>query len=280
MQIGLRLHDGEKVSIEKLLPLVSEKGFKCVHIALSKSIKNFNVSPSALTPGFAMYLKNLFHKNNLDVSILGCYLNLATPDENELMGNINSYLAHIKYASVLGCGMVGTETGAPNTEYKFVPECREEKALEFFIKNLKTVVAYAEKMGVMIGIEPVLKHIVYSPKAARYVLDEIGSPNLGIIFDPVNLLGVENVERREEVFEEAFELLGKDIIAVHIKDYIREGNELIATAAGNGEMDYHSILRFIKKEKPYIHTTLENTTPENSAYARAYIERIYNEECF
>ena len=39
IQLGLRLHDGEKLPIEQLLPLVRDKGFSCIHLALSKSLK-------------------------------------------------------------------------------------------------------------------------------------------------------------------------------------------------------------------------------------------------
>ena len=37
-------------------------------------------------------------------------------------------------------------------------------------------------------------HLVYDAKRARTVLDEIGSPNLQILLDPVNLLNMENVD--------------------------------------------------------------------------------------
>ena len=36
------------------------------------------------------------------------------------------------------------------------------------------------------------------------------------------------------------------------------------------------IIRFIKEKKPYIHTTLENTTPENAVQAKAYIQKLYD----
>ena len=39
IQFGLRLHDAEKLPIEQVLPLVRQKGFSCVHLALSKSLK-------------------------------------------------------------------------------------------------------------------------------------------------------------------------------------------------------------------------------------------------
>ena len=40
--------------------------------------------------------------------------------------------------------------------------------------------------------------------------------------------------------------------------------------------DYTQIIRFIKEKKPYIHTTLENTTPENAVQAKAYIQKLYD----
>ena len=137
IQFGLRLHDAEKLPIEQVLPLVHQKGFSCVHLALSKSLKEVPNTPSALTPGYAAYLRRLFAKNELDIAVLGNYLNLAHPDADALHAIQEKYYAHIRFASLLGCGMVGTETGAPNAEYKFCPECRSDAALAAFIKNFK-----------------------------------------------------------------------------------------------------------------------------------------------
>ena len=44
------------------------------------------------------------------------YLNLAHPDADALHAIQEKYYAHIRFASLLGCGMVGTETGAPKAE--------------------------------------------------------------------------------------------------------------------------------------------------------------------
>ena len=276
MQLGIRVHDGEKLPLEELLPILKSRGFKCGHIALSKSISQYSVGVPALTPGLAMYLRKLFAANDLDIAVLGCYLNLATPDADALKANTERYMANIRFASHLGCGVVGTETGAPNKEYKYEPACHTDEALETFITNLRPVVEYAEKMGVILAIEPVWKHIVYSPKRARIVLDRIYSPNLQIIFDPVNLLCYNNYKDRDAIFAEAMELLGKDIAVVHIKDFVVKDNDLVSVAAGQGEMNYDEIIKFIKKEKPYIHVTLENTVPENAEESRKLIQSIWD----
>ena len=224
-----------------------------------------------MTPGLALYLKRIFAENGLDVAVLGCYLNLANPNEGSLRKITKRYLTHIRLASLLGVGVVGTETGAVNESYSFEERNHSDEALEIFIKNLRPVVSYAE-----MAIEPVFKHIVCNPKRARRVLDAIDSPNLQIIFDPVNLLDLSNYERREEIFAEAIEVLGEDIAVVHLKDFVVKDEELVSVAAGTGEMDYTQIIRFIKERKPFIHATMENTTPENAVAARTYIQEIWN----
>lgn len=278
MQLGIRLHDIKKTTLEERLKIAQEQGFLCGHLALSKVISEYSVEDSALTPGFALYLKKIFQKNQLDVAVLGCYLNLANPNEESLKKITHRYLAHIRFASLLGAGVVGTETGAPNEEYKFEEGCRSQEALDTFINNLRPVVEYAEKMGVIFAIEPVAKHIVWNPQRAREVLDRIKSPNLQIIFDPVNLLDINNYQNRDAIIAEAIEVLGDDIAMVHIKDFIVKEGELVSVAAGTGEMDYTQIIRFIKEKKPYIHVTLENTVPENAVQSKEYIQKLW-EKC-
>ena len=279
IQLGLRLHDAEKLPIEELLPVVRSKGYTCAHLALSKLFKDLPCTPSALTPGYALYLKHVFEKNRMDIAVLGNYLNLLNPDEAYMKDALEKYYAHIRFASLVGCAVVGTETGAPNVEYKFCPECRDEKTLLRFIENLKPVVRCAEQYGVTLAIEPVARHSVWGPKACRKVLDEIGSHNLQVLFDPVNMLDLDNVDHRDEVFAEAIELLGKDICMVHFKDFVHwdGGYGLKAVGAGTGEMDYTRIMKFIKQEKPFCLATLENTTPENAAFCRAEMQRLYDE---
>lgn len=47
LQLGLRLHDAENLPMEGLLPIVREKGYTCVHLALSKAMKEYPCGPSA-----------------------------------------------------------------------------------------------------------------------------------------------------------------------------------------------------------------------------------------
>lgn len=274
MQVGIRLHDVAQGTIEQRAHTAREQGFSCAHIALSK-LCDYKMTLPELTPGWAMYLRKVFAKEDVDIAVLGCYLNLATPDNGALHKNQEIYKAHLRFASILGCGVVGTETGAPNKEYKYEEACHTEEALQTFITNLRPVVRCAENAGVIFALEPVYKHIMWNPEQTRKVLDAIDSPNLRIIFDPVNLLDISNYERREEIFAEAMETFGDEIAMIHLKDFTVEDGKLNACAAGSGMMNYDAILKYAKQHKPYIHATLENTAPENAVQAREFIENRY-----
>ena len=276
MQVGIRLHDVAQGTIEQRAQTAREQGFSCAHIALSK-LCDYKMTLPELTPGWAMYLRKVFAKEDVDIAVLGCYLNLATPDKEALAKTQEIYKAHLRFASILGCGVVGTETGAPNTEYKFEEACHTEEALQTLITNLQPVVQCAENAGVILALEPVYKHIMWNPKQTRKVLDAIASPNLRIIFDPVNLLDISNYEKREDIFAEAMETFGDEIAMIHLKDFTVGEGKLISCAAGTGMMNYDAILKFAKQHKPYVHATLEDTKPENAVQAREFIEKRYEE---
>ncbi len=276
MQIGIRLHDVTPGTLEERIKIAKEQGFTCVHLALAKTVKEHSVENSALTPGYATYLRKKFAEYDMDIAVLGCYLNLAHPDPIEIKKIQERYFAHLRFASILGCSVVGTETGAPNVEYRYEPACHSEEALQTFITNLRPVVECAEKFGVIIAIEPVWSHIVYNSRQALKVLKAIDSPNLRIILDPVNLLSVENREHYVQVMEEAIEDIGRYTDVIHMKDFVVEDGRIVSGAPGTGVMKYDVIMDFVKKEKPYIQMTMEDSKPDNAEWSRKYLENCYS----
>lgn len=281
MQIGIRLHDvnargtKEQQTLDARAAQAAREGFVCVHLALSKCVKDVTFDAAALTEGLAARVRRVFQKNDLDVAVLGCYLNLAHPDGEKVREFQSRYCASLRVAALAGIGMVGTETGAPNAAYQYDANTHSQEALKTFIRNLSPVVECAENYGVTMAIEPVWNHIVWNADRAREVLRSIGSRNLRIIFDPVNLLCVENADSRERIIGEAMEKLCDEIAMVHLKDFTRRDGKLASIAAGTGEMDYRPVLRFLKARKPYIQATLENTTNDNAVSSRLFLEEAY-----
>ena len=277
LQLGIRLHDMRAGTLAERAAWARGQGFSCVHLALEKTIPGFVMSPGKLTAGLGKHLREVFSAHKVDVAVLGCYKNLAHPDPQELRKIQENYIAHLRMAKALDCSVVGTETGAPNADYHYEEACHSEAALQTFLHNLAPVVEAAEHFGTLLAIEPVWNHIVWNPQVARRVIREMASPNLRIIFDPVNLLSMENYMERERVIGEAIECFGEYVEVVHLKDFQITEHGLNAMAPGTGLMDYKPLLAYLKQEKCGIQATLENTRPDNAVTARKYLEELYAE---
>ena len=88
---------------------------------------------------------------------------------------------------------------------------------------------------VTLAFEPEMDNVVNSAVKARRLLDEIGSPWLKVVIDPANLFQPGELPRMKEILDEAFELLGSDIVLAHAKE-LGAGRPRPATLApGNGE---------------------------------------------
>lgn len=276
MNIGIRLHDTAGSTLEEHLRSAHEQGFRCIHLALSKTISGFSMknAPALMTDALAQEVRGLLDKYHMECAVLGCYLNLATPDEAELANTMECYKAHLRFAKAIGATVVGTETGAPNIGYKTCPECFTRESLELFITRLRPLVAYAEEVGAVLAIEPVCRHIVSTPERAKRVLEAISSPNLQMILDTVNLLNMSNYTRMAELAAQSIALFGDKIRVLHMKDYLPvEGTaDVKSLACGTGLMDYGPLMAFAKAH-PGIPMTLENTTPATAVAARGCLER-------
>lgn len=275
MNIGIRLHDTAGNTLREHLRNAHAQGFACAHIAMQKVLPGFAMpdAPRLLTDALAEETKSALADSAMDCAVLGCYLNLATPDEEAYRKTAECYRAHLRFAVKIGALVTGTETGAPNTDYRSCPECHTEEALSLFIERLRPIVQYAEEVGGVIAIEPVCRHIVSTPERAERVLDAIHSDALQIILDTVNLLTPRNHEQMPLLVEESIRRFGDRIRVLHMKDYrIEEGRtDVLSVACGRGVMDYTPLLTFAKAHEG-IPMTLEDTKPDHAEASRLFLE--------
>jgi len=276
MRLGVRCHDVIHSDLDELGGIIHEKDFKSVHLALKKVKTGFKLTKESITPGMARYVRDIFSKHDINISILGCYINLANPDDEELKCLLDTFKEHIRFARDFGCSIVGTETGALNKEYVYTPQNNTEEAFQRTLSSIKILVAEAEKFGVMVGIEGVCKHVINTPERMKRILDNVKSNNLQVIFDPVNLINENNYDKQDDLIRKSFELFGDRIVAIHAKDYVYEDGEIKLAAIGKGQFNYPLLLSLIKEKKPYIDVLLESTTPEDIDEGIIYLTKIYD----
>jgi L-ribulose-5-phosphate 3-epimerase len=276
MKIGVRCHDVIHSNLDELGQKVQEKNITGVQLALKKANVGFKPTKGCITPGMAKHIRDSFSKYNVNISILGCYINLAHPDDKELSELLDSFREHIRFARDFGCSIIGTETGALNKEYVYGPENNTEEAFQRTLSSIKILVEEAEKFGVIVGIEGVAKHVINTPERMKRVLDNIKSNNVQVIFDPVNLINEENYDKQDEIVKKSFELFGDRIVAIHAKDYVYEEGEIKLASIGKGQFNYPLLLSLIKERKPYVDVLLENSTKDDIDFSINYLTEIYN----
>lgn len=276
MSIGIRLHDAAGRNTRERAASAAQQGFLTSQVALAKTYDETYIQPAALTPGLARQVQS--ECAPLSVSVLGCYLNLAHPDPVVYEQLLATYTAHLRFAKWLNAGVVGTETGNPNADYRYDPQrSHTQEALQLFIDRLHPVVDAAEKLGAVLALEPVYSHIVSTPKRLRYVLDTVRSPNLMVILDPVNLLHADNVDHRDAVLDEAVELLLADTAALHIKDFALDNGQLVYAPTGTGILDLKRFFARVAPHKPGIDLLLEDTRPDNALAALDHVRALWQE---
>lgn len=278
MNYGMRCHDlCGKADIDTVLDTVKANGIHQIQLAFGKSIAGFDFAPGHYSPGMAHMIADKLKEREIHVAILGCYINPTDPDEGRRKQAVARFVEHLKYARIIGADMVGTETGRYNSEFKVVPETYTEECYQLLLKSMREIVDAAEKLGVIVGVEAVHDHTLYSPEMMRRFLDDIDSPNVEAILDPVNLIGAKEYRNQDAVIARALSLYGDRVSMLHIKDFRMENGAPEFEHVGDGLFHYEPLLAWVKKEKPYITMLLENSNRERYHSDVAYLQKIYEE---
>jgi len=272
MNIGIRLHDTAPGTLEQRLGFAKAQGFSCAHLALSKVVDGFSMAdaPARLNVELAEWVKGAFADNGLECAVLGCYLQLATTDAEALARTQAIYRAHLRFACMMGAGVVGTETPLAQSDQLNI---HDPEALALFLRCVEPLVRCAEEEGAILAIEPVACHIVNTPQRMEQVLDALKSDHVRVILDAVNLLTRDNHADAQAIVDEAIRRFGDRVSVLHMKDYTVDPDAYMtkACACGTGLMGYERLLEFAGEK--HLPMTLENTTPENAEAARLFLER-------
>lgn len=272
MILGVRAHDFGKLTVEELAEKISEKGLTRIQLALSKAVAGFSTDVGFLSPGLACHIRETFYRKNIQIAILGCYINPIHPDETERKKHISRFKEHLRYAREFGCSIVATETGhvAPDN-----PE-EKEKAFQLLVHTIGELVEEAEKFGVLVGIEGGDRDTISSPIWMKRLLDTIPSNHLQVVFDPLNFIPEEDYQKQDDMIKESFALFGDRIAAVHAKDFVmRAGKKIVIDSIGEGLLNYELLLTMIKKKKPYITVSMEGTRPETMDGSIRFLQDLY-----
>ena len=278
MNYGMRCHDiCPKGDIDAVFDRVRDSGIHQIQLALGKSISGFDFNYGHYSPGFGCVIREKLKERGIHVAVLGCYINPVNPDEPKRQEAVRKFIEHLKYAKAIGADMVGTETGRYDPDFKVTPYTYTEGCYQLLLKSMREIAAAAEKLGMIVGVEAVHDHTLYCPEIMRRFLEDMDSPNVEAILDPVNLISGENYLHQDEVIENAFRLYGDRITMVHVKDFVLKDGKPQFAHVGEGLFHYEPLMRNLKSQKPYITMLLENSTKDRYHGDVEYLQKIYEQ---
>jgi sugar phosphate isomerase/epimerase len=274
LNLGVRAHDFGKLPADELAARIARHGLACVQLAPPKAIAGFE-NESSLSSEFARTVAGAFRRHGISISVLGCYINLGDRNEATRRPQLERFKEHLRFARDFGCRMVATETGSLNPDFSRHPENGGDEAFQIVLAGVRELAREAERYDAIVGIEAVERYVISSPERLRQLLDEVNSPSVQVVYDPVNLLWSTNYTRRKEILESAHALLGDRIRIVHAKDFVVEGAQFQERSAGEGQLDYPTVLRWLKAQRENIPVILENTHPDTIARTVAFVREAY-----
>ncbi|MBQ9564238.1 MAG: sugar phosphate isomerase/epimerase [Synergistaceae bacterium] len=269
MNIGVRAHDYGKRSIEEMAGLLSGKGFTCVQLALPKAFSEIE-SYEDITPQIIERIRRSFEDAGIKISVLGCYMDIANPDDSVREAAIATFRRCLEWNRDLEASVVGTETAYPHLSPR-------EKALwrPYMFESVAKITETAARLGVKAAVETVWWHPLENLDTLLEVMKQVNDErHLRLIFDASNLLEHPDTTDQSALWKTWLEKAGRYIEAMHIKDFRRDAEGgYIPTPLGKGVMDYTEIAAWLRKNRPDMPLLREEMDPHNDLADIEYLRR-------
>lgn len=273
LNITIRGHDLSGVkSVKELAAQTKKQGVHNLQLALGMSFPDMPSCAANLNPGMGAAIKRELAKEDVQVGILSCYINMIHPDleiREQLLQKFESYVRHARH---FGAAMVASETGCVLPEIQYTEDNFTDEAFADMVGVIRRLVKAGEESGMLVGIEPGLNHPLYSLERVEQLLTAVQSDYLGIILDPSNLITSGDFQGQVALVESAFQRFGDKIVAVHLKDFKVEDDKIIPVNLGEGLIDYAAITGIIAKHKPLSYVVLEETKDDHIRKALQLLE--------
>jgi sugar phosphate isomerase/epimerase len=246
MRLGIFAKVFPRPTLEETLDAIAAHGLTDVQFNLS--CVGLPTLPDAVDLDRCDRIAAAFQSRGLTMAAVSGTYNMIAPDPSRRSADSIRLKRLAEACTRLGTGVITLCTGTRDSSdmWRGHPGNELPDAWLDLTETVDFLLMQTEGTGVTLAFEPELANVVHSAAKARTLLDTFPSSRLKVVIDPANLFPAGSLPRMREVIDEAFQLLGRDIVLAHAKDLTADG-AAGQTAAGKGALDYQRYLHWLTK---------------------------------
>ncbi|HCP74637.1 MAG TPA: sugar phosphate isomerase/epimerase [Ktedonobacter sp.] len=243
MQLGIFARTFPRPTLEETFNAAVEHGLRCVQFNMACA--GLSSLPDHIESDVVNRIRKEAATREINIAAVSGTYNMIHPDCEQRQVGLQRLRVLVSACKGMGTSVVTLCTGTrdPEDMWHWHPENTSSQAWEDLLRSMDAALHIAEEEDVTLAFEPERANVINTASRGRALLDAIQSPRLKVVIDPANLIVPGNEQQIHSVLDEAFDLLGKDIVLAHAKD---RGPDDTFRAAGEGVLDYYHYLRLLK----------------------------------
>jgi sugar phosphate isomerase/epimerase len=278
MKVAFRTHDLGVKGLDAAVTKLKECDIDAIQLVAYKFMDEVKYRPDGLNLSLAETIGKTLKDNGVTIGLIGAYFNPVHSNKQKVADCKQVFKDYLKYAKVLGCNVVGSETGSFNDDkWTYNPLNRTEDALNTVIETFTELADYAKEQGVYIGMEGAAGHVCYDVQTLDRAVKAINRDNVKIIFDIYNYLDMSNYSSYLDILDQGLKTFAGKIVVFHLKDFVIEDGKIKQVAPGKGLFDYDKILSKIKAYDKDAILVLEGTTGDDIVPCTTFVRRKWEE---
>jgi sugar phosphate isomerase/epimerase len=242
MQLGIFAKTFSRPTLEETLDAVIQHDLHCIQFNMT--CVGLPSMPEAIDPAVIARIQAEMKSRQITMVAISGTFNMAHPDPQIRRDGLRRLDVLSTVCQAIGTSIITLCTGTrdPKDMWHWHDENTSSAAWHDMLETMSAAVRIAENVGVTLAFEPERANVIYNAHQARELLTCLASPNLKVVLDPANIIDGRNPAAIADVIDEAFDLLGDDIVMAHAKD--KDPNDGFC-AAGKGVLDYARYLKHL-----------------------------------
>jgi sugar phosphate isomerase/epimerase len=244
MQIGIFSRTFARPTLEEVLDAVIDHGLNCVQFSMECA--GLPSMPDQIDPALAAKIRSELAARQVTMAAVSGTYNMIDPDLHKRRQGMRQLRELAAACHALGTSVITLCTGTrdPHNMWRRHPDNDTPEAWQDLVAAMSEALTIAEEHAVTLAFEPEVSNVVDSAQKGRRLLDEMQSAHLKVVMDGANIFHTGELMHMHAILDEAFSLLGEEIVIAHAKDLSRDG-EAGHEAAGHGLLDYEYYLSLL-----------------------------------